>query len=115
MPLLEPTQNVPLSVADDGTIRVADTRVSLESVVHHYQQGATAEEIALRFPALRLADVHSCLAYYLNHQDKVHEYLARQQQRADGLRERIAADPAHQRSLAQMRERIQNRSASKSK
>ena len=63
MPLLEPTQNVPLSVTEDGTIRIADTRVSLESVVHHYQQGATAEEIMLRFPVLRLADVHSCLAY----------------------------------------------------
>ena len=63
MPVLEPTQDVPLSVGEDGTIRIADTRVSLESVVHHYQQGATAEEIMLRFPVLRLADVHSCLAY----------------------------------------------------
>ena len=113
MPLLEPTQDVPLSVAEDGTIRIGDTRVSLESVVHHYQQGATAEEIALRFPALRLADVHFCLAYYLNHQEEVHQYMARQQQRGDELRERISADPAHQRALAQMRERIQNRAASK--
>src|SRR5205085_241295 len=54
MPLLEPTQDVPLSVAEDGTIRIADTRVSLESVVQHYEYGATAEEIVLRFPALRL-------------------------------------------------------------
>ena len=109
MPVLESTQEVPLSVAEDETIWIANTRVSLESVVHHYEQGATAEEIALRFPALRLADVHSCLAYYLNHQEKVHEYLARQQQRADELRERIAADPVQKRGLAQMRERIQKR------
>src|SRR6059036_2636565 len=105
MPALERTQDVPLSVGDDGAIRIADTRVSLESVVHHYEQGATAEEIVLRFPALRLADVHSCLAYYLNHREKVHEYLARQQERAEELRARIAADPGQQRGLAQMRER----------
>jgi len=111
MPVLESTQDVPLSVGEDGTIRIADTRVTLESVVHHYQQGATAEEIVLRFPALRLADVHSCLAYYLNHQERIHEYLTRQDRRADELRERIAADPAQQRGLAEMRERIRNRAA----
>ncbi|MEW6158514.1 MAG: DUF433 domain-containing protein [Verrucomicrobiota bacterium] len=113
MPVLESTQQLPLKVAEDGTIRIADTRVSLESVVHHYQQGATAEEIALRFPALRLADVHSCLAYFLNHPEEVQEYIQRQQQRADELRERIAADPAQQRGLAQMRERIHNRAATR--
>jgi len=111
MPVLEATQDVPLSVAEDGTIRIVDTRVNLESVVHHYQQGATAEEILLRFPALRLADVHSCLAYYLNHQEKVNEYITGQRQRAEELRERIAADPAQHRGLAQMRQRIQNRTA----
>jgi len=109
MPALEATQPVPLVTAEDGTIRIASTRVSLESVVHHYQQGATAEEIALRFPALRLADVHACLAYYLNHREEVREYLARQQQRADELRERIAADPVQQRGLAEMRVRLHQR------
>ncbi len=113
MPVLESTQIVPLCVTEDGTIRIADTRVSLESIVHHYQLGATAEEIALRFPSLRLADVHSCLAYYLNHQEHLHEYLARQQQRADELRERIVSDEAQQRGIARLRERIQNRAATR--
>ena len=109
----ETTQDLPLSVADDGTIRIAGTRVSLESVVHHYQQGAAAEEIALRFPALRLADVHSCLAYFLNNQEQVREYVMRQQQKADQLQERITADPEQQRGLSQMRERIQKRAAAR--
>src|SRR5438045_4103996 len=111
MPILEPTQDVPLVVTEDGTIRIGETRVSLESVVLHYEQGATAEEIVRRFPALRLADVHSCLAYYLNHRDELHEYMKRQQNSAQELRERIAADPAQQRGLARMRERIQSRTA----
>lgn len=110
---LNTTQEVPLSVSENGTMRVAGTRVSLESVLHHYQQGATAEEIALRFPALRLADIHGCLAYYLNHQEAIEEYLVRQQRHADDLRQRIASDPAQQHGLSQMRERIQNRAASR--
>jgi len=113
MPVLESKQSVPMSAAEDGTIRIAGTRVSLESVVHHYEQGATVEEIVLRFPALGLADVHSCLAYYLNHREKFQEYLIRQQLQAEQLRERISGDPVQQRGLAAMRERIQNRAASR--
>ncbi len=75
MAVLESTQQVPLLASGDGTIRIAGTRVSLDSVLHHYQQGATAEEIALRFPALRLADIHACLAYFLNHSGQLEEYL----------------------------------------
>ncbi len=113
MPVLESTQEVPLQTTEDGTIRIAGTRVSLDSVLHHYQQGATAEEIALRFPALRLADIHACLAYFLNHSDQVEEYLIHQRRQADDLQERISADPAQGQRIAQMRERIQQRQAAK--
>jgi uncharacterized protein (DUF433 family) len=113
MPTLESTldAHAPLSTAEGGTIRIADTRVSLDSVVHLYQQGATAEEIALRFPALRLADIHSCLAYYLNHQEDVQKYMTRHKQRADELQQSISSDPAQQRGVAEMRERIKKRMA----
>src|SRR5213594_974429 len=113
MPLVESTQEVPLSMIEDGTIRIAGTRVSFESLVYHYQQGATAEEIVLRFPALRLADIHSCLAYYLNHQEKVEEYIVGRQRHADDLQKRISADPVQQRGLDQMRRRIKERKAAK--
>ena len=111
MPALEATQNVPLSIASDGTIRVAETRVSLDSVLHHYDQGATAEEIAMRFPALRLADIHSCLGYYLNHQDELDDYVTQRRLAANELQRRITAEPAQLRGIRQMRERIQARMA----
>lgn len=113
MPELESKQDVPLSVSEDGTIRVTGSRVGLDSVLHYYQQGATAEEIALRFPSLRLADIHSCLAYYLNHQDKVGEYLDRQRDKADELQKRISSDPMQQQGIARMRERIEKRLATR--
>jgi uncharacterized protein (DUF433 family) len=109
MTALETTQIVPLLVSENGTIRIAGTRVSLDSVIYNYQQGATAEEIALRFPALRLADVHFCLAYYLNHQEQIEDYLKLQQKRADKLRARISADAFQQQGVARMRERIAKR------
>ena len=111
MPVLETTQEVPLRATEDGTIRIVGTRVSLDSVLHHYQQGATAEEIALRFPALRLADIHSCLAYFLNRPDQVEEYLSRQRQQADDQQQRISADPRQRDGISQMRERIRQRQA----
>jgi len=113
MPVLEPTQEVPLRATEDGTIRIAGTRVSLDSVLHRYRLGATAEEIALRFPTLRLADIHSCVAYYLNHSEPVEEYLIRQRQQADDQQQRIAADPSQQQGIAQLRERIRQREAGK--
>lgn len=111
--MLESTQELPLLTSEDGTIRIAGTRVSLDSVLHHYQQGATAEEIALRFPALRLADIHACLAYFLNHSVQVEEYLNQQRQQADDLQRRISVDPAQQQGIARMRERIKQRLAAR--
>ena len=109
MRMLESKLDAPLSLSEEGTIRVGDTRVSLDSVVHHYRQGATAEEIALRFPALRLADIHSCLAYYLNHQDEVENYMERQRELAKKLKEQIYSDPRHREGLTRIRERINAR------
>ena len=109
MAIVETTQEVPLTVTPDGTIRIAGSRVSLDSVIYHYRHGATAEEIALRFPGLRLADIHSCIAYCLNHQEEVDKYLADREQAAADLRERISSDPLQQQGVSEMRERIKAR------
>jgi len=111
MTIVETTQEVPLTVTPDGTIRIAGSRVSLDSVIYHYRQGATAEEIALRFPGLHLADIHSCISYCLNHQDEVDKYLADRERSAAALRERISTDPSQQQGVSEMRERIKARQA----
>jgi uncharacterized protein (DUF433 family) len=109
MTALAATQGVPLMATEDGTIRVAGTRISLESILHHYEAGATAEEIALRFPALRLADIHGCLAYYLNHKQTIREYLNEQIAKAENLQQRISADPVQKSGIDHIRRRIQER------
>src|SRR5438067_1760846 len=109
MAIVEATQEVPLTTTVDGTLRIGDSRVSLDSVIHHYRRGATAEEIVLRFPGLRLADVHATIAYFLNHSDEIDEYLSQRQQDGTELRKLISSDPVQQKSIGELRDRIQAR------
>ena len=71
-PLAEP---IPLQRHEDGTIRVANTRVSLDTVVGAFRAGATAEEIAQDYSSLKLSDIYAVIAYYLRHEAEVESYL----------------------------------------
>jgi uncharacterized protein (DUF433 family) len=113
MATLETMIAVPLTVTEYGTIRVGDSRVSLDSVVHHYKLGATAEQIAYSFPSLRLAHIHLAIAYYLTHREAIDAYLQQQETEADTLREKIEADPVRRGEMIELRERIQARWAAR--
>jgi uncharacterized protein (DUF433 family) len=106
MTTLDTTQNLPLRLTEDGTIRIANSRVSLDSVVHHYKLGASAEQISQKFPGLDLADVYAAITYYLNHQDAVEEYLREQEAKGDEIQNRIESDPRHQKNSADIRARL---------
>src|SRR3954451_18322579 len=75
-PLPLGSEPVPLYTDDASEVRVGDTRVTLDTVVETFEYGATAEEIALKYPSLRLADVYAVISYYLRHQPAVQTYLA---------------------------------------
>lgn len=77
---------LPLEIDRGGTIRVAGTRVSLDSVVGAYIQGASPESIVRQFPAVQLADVYMALGYYLHHRDQIDAYLRAREKRAEELR-----------------------------
>jgi uncharacterized protein (DUF433 family) len=51
MVALEETINMPLVVTEQGTIRIKGSRVSLDSIIHHFKLGATAEQIVQSFPS----------------------------------------------------------------
>ena len=85
----------PLQVDAQGTIRVRNTRVTLDLVILAFQDGASAEEIAEMFDTLDLADVYSALGYYLHHRDEVHTYLQERQRQADEVRAKIEAGQNH--------------------
>jgi uncharacterized protein (DUF433 family) len=106
MTTLDKIQELPLRLTEDGTIRVANSRVSLDSVVHHYKLGASAEQIAQKFPALDLADVYAAITYYLNHEESFEEYLRQQEAAGDEFQKRIESDPRHQKNYADLRARL---------
>lgn len=109
MATLDNIQTLNLRLTEDGTIRVADSRVSLDSVVHHYNLGASPEQIAQKFPALDLADVYAAIAYYLGHEETVEEYLREQEAKGDEVQKKIESDPQYQKASAELRERLSAR------
>ena len=106
MTTLETTQTLPLRLTEDGTIRIAGSRVSLDSVVYHYKLGASAEQIAQKFPSLDLADVYAAITYYLNHEEAIEEYLHEQEAKGDEVQKRMESDPQYQKKSAELRARI---------
>lgn len=58
-----------------GAYFVAQTRVSLDSVVYAFLRGESPEGIAESFPSLTLEQVLGSLAYYLAHRDEIDQYL----------------------------------------
>jgi len=105
------TEPVPLAVDEHSVVRVGGTRVTLDVIVHLFQQGATAEEIAVDFPAITLADVYDAIAYYLRHTKDVDAYLSFRQDQADAAREKAERrfDPAGLRDRLLARERASSR------
>lgn len=94
----------PFHTDPGGVVRVGRSRVTLDSVVHSFNQGATAEDIAQQYPALTLADVYSAIAYYLHFRAEVDAYLAQRQEETASIQQQNEArfDPTgvRQRLLA---------------
>ena len=80
------TETIPLRTDKDGVIRVSKTRVTFDTIVAAYLEGATAEESAVQYPVVPLADVYSVIGYYLHQKKKVHAYLKRREKFADEVR-----------------------------
>ncbi|MDF5732921.1 MAG: DUF433 domain-containing protein, partial [Rhizonema sp. PD38] len=80
------TEPLPLQLHPDGVVRVNGTRVTLDTVVAVFNQGATAEEIVFQYPSLQLADVYATIGYYLRHRQDVEEYLQQRQQYSSEVR-----------------------------
>ncbi len=86
MAALAMTATIPLETDADGVIRVSKTRVTLDTIVAAFHDGATAEEIAQQYPSVPLADVYYVIGYYLRRSADLDAYLARRQGQAEEVR-----------------------------
>ena len=96
-------ESPPLREDTDGGLRVGDSRVLLELVIRAFQEGATPEMIVQRYSTLTLPDVYSVIAYYLRHRGAIEDYLARREQQAEQVRQRVEAQ---QGDLSEIRARL---------
>ena len=92
----------PIAPDSDGVLRVSGTRVTVDTIVEAFEEGAAAEEIASQYPVVPLPDVYAIIAYYLHHRSEIDAYLAAR---------RIAQTEAHAASrgapaAATVRERL---------
>ena len=62
----------------DGGWRLADSRVSLDSVIHGYWDGRSPEAIAEEFPSLSVEQVYGAIAFYLHHRVEIDRHLENQ-------------------------------------
>jgi uncharacterized protein (DUF433 family) len=71
------TEPIPLVFGDGGVMRVRGTRGTLETVLSAFAEGATAEQIAQRYPSISLADAYQVIGYCLRHASELEPYLER--------------------------------------
>ncbi len=93
---------VPLREDEYGAIRVGNSRVLLDLVIHAYRAGTSAEGIVESYDALNLADVHAVISYYLNHPEPIDAYLRRRELEAQEIRAKIEATQPPRRVLRAM-------------
>ncbi len=62
---------------DEETIRIRNTRVGIETVAEAYKEGASPEEIRLRYPTLSLEQIHATITYYLANRPQIDAYIRR--------------------------------------
>jgi len=85
-----------------GGIRIGQSRVTLDSLLAAYHQGATPEEIAVQYSVLTLEEIYAAIAYYLANQQQIDQYLEERHHRAEQRRQVLA----QRHNLMGLRERL---------
>jgi uncharacterized protein (DUF433 family) len=82
-------ESPPLRQESSGAVRIGKSRVLLELVIRAFQDGATPEAIAQRYPTATLANIYAVIAYYLRHGDAIEAYLTERERQAEEVQKRI--------------------------
>lgn len=86
MSLSVAAEPLPFETDVHGVVRIAGTRVTLDTVVAAFNEGATPEEIVFQYSSLQLADVYAVISYYLRHRLDVEDYLRGREEQAALIR-----------------------------
>lgn len=94
-----------------GGYYLTGTRVSLDSVVHEFRQGAAPESILRAFPLIgSLERVYGAITYYLAHKSEIDEHLERQEKLREEERSRQRIPDDLRQRLERARREVPDRS-----
>lgn len=95
----------------EGVYRIADSRVSLDSVVYAWRDGLSLESIRENFPVLSLEEVYGAITFYLANQEEIDKYLSQSEAEFETARQRSIEQlrqnkpQLHERLIAQKRQK----------
>ncbi len=88
----------------EGDYYVADTRVTLRSILADWKRGRTPEQIAGDFPSVPLVSIYGAITTYLERQQEFDQHFTAGD--AAAARDRAATEAAHPEFYADMRARV---------
>ena len=101
---LPTTVDVPLRRDEQGLICVAQSHITLLSLVTRYKAGASPETIHQELPTISVADIYAVIAYYLAHREAVDAHFHQIETSAERQRQaRQRKDPMTAAFNAKMR------------
>jgi len=90
-------ETVPLVQWDNGSIRVRNSRVTLETIVIRTQMGDTVERIHSGFPTVSVSQITAILAWYHDNKADADEYVQQVQAEGKRLRQLIESQPGYKK------------------
>jgi uncharacterized protein (DUF433 family) len=93
--------SVPLFQLETGGVRVRNSRVTLETIVHRMQMGHTAEEINDSFPTVAVSTIKEILAWYFDNKADADEYLQELDELLRRLRQEAESQPGYKERHAE--------------
>jgi uncharacterized protein (DUF433 family) len=109
MSLATATVPSPLRTDETGVVRIGSSRVTLESIVHAFDTGVSAEEILATYPTLELRDVYATIAFILSHRGEVDAYMTASESEA----ERVDREWEARYPTADLRRRLRERAGTR--
>lgn len=102
------TSEITFTKTHAGILRVGKTRVSLDSVIIAFNQGATPEQILQSYDTLTLAEIYAVISYYLQNREEIDAYLKKREKQNEKLRkendERFGHENIREKLLARRRQ-----------
>ena len=86
---------------------IANSRVSLDTIVYAFLDGQSPESIAQSLPTLTLEQVYGAIAFFLAHQPEIETYLEKANTDSETKRKASReSDPVFYQKLADARRRV---------